>query len=56
MGTKAALAVGVLVAVLYAGGMAARGDWLPGAVGGVLAGVLTVLVLREVAARQRRRR
>ena len=43
------------MAVLYAGGMGFRGDWLPGIVGGVLAGVLLVLVLNRIEARRRRR-
>jgi len=50
------LAVAVLVGVLFAVGSIARGNVLPGLVGGVLASVLVVLVLREVAERERRRR
>jgi hypothetical protein len=49
------VAVGVLIGVLYAIGQALRGDVVPGLVGGALAGVLCVLVLREVEARRRRR-
>jgi hypothetical protein len=44
--------VGVFVAVLYATTFSLQGDVLPGIVGGVLAGILVVLVLRE-AERQR---
>jgi L-lactate permease len=50
------LVAGVVIGVLYAVQTIARGDLLPGLVGGVLAAVLTVLVLREVGARQERRR
>jgi hypothetical protein len=51
----AKIAAGAFMAVLYAGGMGFRGDWLPGIVGGVLAGVLLVLVLNRIEARRRRR-
>jgi hypothetical protein len=43
------------VGVLYAGGMIARGAYAPGIVGGILAGILMFLVLREVGERQQRR-
>ena len=56
MSPRARIGVGVFVGVLYAVGAIARGDLLPGIVGGVLAAVLTVLVLREVGAREQRRR
>jgi hypothetical protein len=49
------IGVGVLIGVMYAAGMAIRGDVVPGLVGGVLAGVLCVLVLRRVEARRRDR-
>jgi hypothetical protein len=49
------IGVGILLGALYAVGMAVRGDLVPGLVGGALAGVLCVLVLREVEARRRRR-
>ena len=49
------IGVGVLLGALYAIGQALRGDVVPGLVGGVLAAVLCVLVLREVEARRRRR-
>ena len=51
----AIIGVGVLIGALYAVGMAIRGDLVPGLVGGALAGVLCVLVLREYEARRRRR-
>jgi hypothetical protein len=47
--------VGAFIAVLYAVGMSVRGQVLPGVVGGLLAGILCVLVLREYE-RQRRDR
>jgi hypothetical protein len=46
---------GAFVAALYAGGMGFRGDWLPGIVGGVLAGIVLVMVLSRVEERRRRR-
>jgi hypothetical protein len=48
--------IGVLLGALYAIGSAVRGDVVPGLVGGALAAVLCVLVLREVEARRRRKR
>ena len=56
MTTAGRLVVAVLVGVLFAVGSIARGDVLPGLVGGALAAVLVVLVLREVGERERRRR
>jgi hypothetical protein len=50
------IGVGVLLGALYAVGMIIRGDVVPGLVGGALAAVLCVLVLREVEARRRRNR
>ena len=47
--------LGAVVGVLYAAGMVARGAVAPGLVGGLLAGILCFLVLREVGERQRRR-
>jgi predicted lipid-binding transport protein (Tim44 family) len=52
---RAKATAGAFIAVLYALGMGLRGDLLPGVVGGVLAGVLCFLVLREVEQRRRRR-
>ena len=45
---------GAFVALLYAGGMGFRGDWLPGIVGGILAGVVLVMVLNRIEERRRR--
>jgi hypothetical protein len=48
---------GAFVAILYAGSMGfGSGDWLPGIVGGVLAGVVLVMVLNRLEARRRARR
>jgi hypothetical protein len=55
MTLPAMIGVGILIGALYAIGSAIRGDLVPGLVGGALAGVLCVLVLREVEARRRRR-
>ena len=52
---RAKIGVGVFIGVLYAVGMSVRGEVLPGVVGGVLAAILCVLVLREYE-RQRRGR
>ena len=49
------VAAGAFVGILYAGGMGFRGDWLPGIVGGILAGVLLVLVLNRIEQRRRGR-
>jgi len=46
--TRGKAIVGALVTVLYAITMGLRGDVLPGVVGGILAGILIFLVLREV--------
>ena len=46
---------GAFIGVLYAVGMSAHGKVLPGVVGGVLAGILLFLVLRETGERRRRR-
>jgi uncharacterized membrane protein len=47
MSLRAKIVAGAFVGVLYAVGMSVRGDVLPGVVGGVLAAILCVLVLRE---------
>jgi hypothetical protein len=52
---RAKVAAGAFVAVLYAGGMGFRGDWLPGVVGGVLAGIVLVMVLKRIEERRGRR-
>jgi hypothetical protein len=56
LSTRAKVATGAFIAVLYAVGMSIRGDVLPGVVGGVLAGILCFLVLREIEQRADRRR
>ena len=43
---------GAFIGVLFAIGSIARGDVAPGIVGGILAGVLCFLVLRNISARQ----
>jgi hypothetical protein len=55
LSTPAKIAASAFVAILYAVGMSLRGDVLPGVVGGLLAGVLCFLVLREIEERRRRR-
>jgi hypothetical protein len=52
---RAKIAAGAFVAVLYAGGMGFRGDWLPGIVGGILAGIVLVMVLTRIEQRRRAR-
>jgi hypothetical protein len=47
--------VGVFVGALYLIGMVARGEVLPGIVGGVLGGLLCFLVLREFEHQRERR-
>ena len=49
--TQWALA-GAFIGILFAVGSIARGDVAPGIVGGVLAGVLMYLVLRQISVRQ----
>jgi hypothetical protein len=49
--TQWALA-GAFIGILFAVGSIARGDVAPGIVGGVLAGVLMFLVLRQISVRQ----
>ena len=55
LSTRAKVGAGAFIAVLYAGGMGFRGDWLPGIVGGVLAGTVLFLVLTRIEERRRRR-
>ena len=55
LSTRAKIGAGAFVGALYAIGMSLRGDVLPGVVGGVLAGVLCFLVLREIEMRRDRR-
>jgi hypothetical protein len=54
LSTRAKIAAAAFIAVLYAIGMSIRGAVFPGIVGGLLAGVLCYLVLREVEQRRRR--
>jgi hypothetical protein len=51
---RAKVVAGAFVAALYAGGMGFRGDWLPGIIGGILAGIVLVMVLTRVEQRRRR--
>jgi hypothetical protein len=46
---------GGFIAILFMIGSIARGEVAPGIVGGVLAGVLCFLVLREISTRQKQR-
>jgi hypothetical protein len=55
LSTRNKIIAGVFIGVLYAGGMTARGDVLPGVVGGILAGVLLFLVLNRIEERRRSR-
>ncbi len=48
LSTRAKVATGAFIAVLYAVGMSIRGNVFPGIVGGILAGILCFLVLREI--------
>jgi hypothetical protein len=43
---------GAFIGILFAIGSIARGDVAPGIVGGILAGILCYLVLRQISARQ----
>jgi hypothetical protein len=52
---RARVVIAVAIGAMYAISSSVRGHVLPGVVGGVLAAILCVLVLREVAARRRRR-
>jgi uncharacterized protein (DUF2062 family) len=56
LGARSIVFVGVLLGSLYAIGMIVRGDVVPGLVGGALAAVLCMLVLRRVEERRRRDR
>ena len=46
---------GAFVGILFAVGSISRGDVAPGLVGGVLAGILFFLVMRQIAERQHQR-
>ena len=52
LSTRAKVAAGVVIAVLYSIGMSLRGNVFPGIVGGILAGILCFLVLRTISERQ----
>jgi hypothetical protein len=56
LSTGAKIAAGAFIAVLYSVGMSIRGNVLPGVVGGVLAGIVCFLVLREIEQQRRDRR
>jgi hypothetical protein len=43
---------GAFIGILFATGSIARGDVAPGIVGGILAGILCFLVLRQISERQ----
>ena len=43
---------GAFIGILFALGSIARGDIAPGIVGGILAGILCFLVLRQISDRQ----
>jgi VanZ family protein len=55
LSTRSKIAAGAFIGVLYAIGMSIRGDVLPGVVGGLLAGILCFLVLREIEQRRDKR-
>jgi hypothetical protein len=55
LSTRAKVGAGAFIAVLYAVGMSIRGNVFPGIVGGILAGILCFLVLREIEQRRDRR-
>jgi hypothetical protein len=55
LSTRAKVFAGVFIGVLYAIGMSIRGDVFPAVVGGILAGILCFLVLREIEQRRDRR-
>jgi hypothetical protein len=54
LSTRAKICAGVFIAVLYAVGMVSRGYVAAGIVGGVLAGVVCFLALREYERQKRR--
>jgi Flp pilus assembly protein TadB len=53
---RAKIGVGAFIGVLYAVGMSVRGEVLAGVVGGVLAAILCVLVLRSYEQQRQRHR
>ena len=52
MGPRQWALVGAVIGILFALGSIARGDIAPGIVGGILAGILCFLVLRQISERQ----
>jgi hypothetical protein len=52
MGPRQWAIAGAVIGILFALGSIARGDIAPGIVGGVLAGILCFLVLRNISERQ----
>jgi uncharacterized membrane protein YebE (DUF533 family) len=54
LSTRAKVGAGAVIAILYAVGFSARGHVAAGVVGGVLAGVVCVLALREYERQKRR--
>ena len=56
LSTRAKVVAGAVIAVLYSIGMSLRGNVFPGIVGGILAGILCFLVLREIEQRREKRR
>jgi hypothetical protein len=55
LSTRSKIIAGAVIAVLYSVGMVIRGNVLPGIVGGILAGILCFLVLREIEQRRAQR-
>ena len=51
-GPRTGWLAGAFIGVLFAIGSIARGDVAPGIVGGILAGILCFLVLRQISERQ----
>jgi hypothetical protein len=56
MSARAKAGAGLVIAILYALGLSARGHVAAGLVGGVLAGVVCFLALREYERQKRSRR
>jgi hypothetical protein len=54
LSTRAKVAAGALIAILYAIGFSLRGHVAAGIIGGVLAGIVCVLALREYERQKRR--
>ena len=54
LSTRAKIGAGAFIAILYAGGMISRGYMAAGIVGGVLAGIVCFLALREYERQKRR--